>query len=390
MAFLGTVKTRIKKFIHLQSSSSLVLGLCTLLALAIANSPFGPTYFSLLQRYVAGLSVQHWVNDGLMAVFFFVVGLEIKKEIVDGELATWQKAALPISAAFGGMIIPALLYLFFNSSGVQSNGWAIPMATDIAFALGVLTLFGKRVPLALKIFLLALAIVDDLGAVSVIALFYTEKINGLGLAVAACATLLVLGLQRFGVRSYVAYAPLALALWAGTLYSGVHATIAGIVLGFLTPYRLSPSAHDVESSPLDELIHFLHPYVGFLIMPIFAFANAGVDVSGLSISQLVHERVSLGIMAGLVLGKPLGIVLFAVLVVKMGFANFPKDMTWSQLVGVSTLAGIGFTMSIFITTLALPAESSEVAKVAILIASSVSAVVGVLLLKFSLPLAARE
>jgi NhaA family Na+:H+ antiporter len=320
-----------------------------------------------------------------MAIFFFVVGMEIKREVVAGELSSLRKAALPISAALGGMILPGLIYFWINPSGPAVNGWAIPMATDIAFAVGVLALLGPRVPLSLKIFLLALAIVDDLGAVLVIATFYTEEIRTIGFYIAGGGVAAVLVFQHFGLRSYFWYVPIGIIVWIGMLYSGVHATVAGVVVGLLTPYTFSAAKNsNATFSPLDELIHFLHPWVSFGIMPIFALANAGIPIGGVDAGTLVENPVSMGVGLGLLVGKPVGILLASIVVVGLGAATIPSDLKWRHLAGVSSLAGIGFTMAIFITNLSLPVEFAIDAKIAILIASILSAVIGYLMLAYTL------
>lgn len=375
----------IERFIHTQSSSSILLAVSTLIAMVIANSSFSPHYFQLLEIKIFSLSNHHWINDGLMAVFFFVIGMEIKREIVVGELSSIRKAALPVFAAFGGMIAPAAIYFWINPAGEPSRGWAIPMATDIAFALGVLTLFGKRVPLALKVFLLALSIVDDLGAVLVIATVYTSEIKALGLLIAMGAAAALLLARSLRVRSYLAYIPIGVALWFGVLFSGVHATVAGVIIGLLTPFSFSSGAAKLNDfSPLNELIHTLHPWVSFAIMPIFALANAGIPLSGISASVFFDNSVSMGVMLGLFLGKPLGIMSACLLAVALGFATLPSGLKWRHLLGVSFLAGIGFTMSIFIANLALIPEHSIDAKVAILAASILSAMIGYFLLAVTL------
>lgn len=372
----------ILKFLKAEAASSVILFSCAILAMILAN--FGPTsaaYFQVLEAHVLGLTIHHWINDGLMAVFFFVVGMEIKREIVAGELSGWRQAALPCSAAIGGMIVPALFYVLFNSTPELAKGWAIPMATDIAFAVGVLSLVGRRVPTSLKIFLLALAIVDDLGAVAVIAAFFTNEIRGTGLVLTGVAVLGVLAGRRFRVAQYGFYLGTGILLWVGVLYSGIHATIAGVILGFLTPYRFTPRVGADAYSPLEDLVHRLHPYVTFGIMPIFALANAGVKFGDSDLSSMLLNEVSLGVGLGLFLGKPIGIMAASFLAVFFGVARLPEGVGWRNLFGVACLAGIGFTMSIFIASLSLPAASIDFAKFAILGASALSALVGYSLLK---------
>tara|TARA_B110001454_G_C12723306_1_gene436448 strand:- start:53290 stop:54501 length:1212 start_codon:yes stop_codon:yes gene_type:complete len=380
------IKSFLQRFFAAESASGIILAVCTVLALTIANSQFLDLYSQFLKFKLLGLTIHHWINDGLMAVFFFVVGMEIKKEIVVGELSTLKKAALPISAALGGMIVPALIYSFFNSGSDAANGWAVPMATDIAFALGVLMLFGSRVPLSLKIFLLALAIVDDLGAVMVIAFFYTEEVRAIGLAVLVTALGIIFLAKRFGYRSYFIYLILGTIAWGGTLYSGVHATVAGVLLGLMTPYLISSNKAQSQKtfSPLDDLIHKLHPWVSFGIMPVFAFANAGLSLQGVDFSKIASSPVFSGIWLGLFLGKPIGIVLFSFIATVIGIAVLPDGMGWRHIVGVSMLAGIGFTMALFISSLSLGSHYAVYAKTGILAGSIVSGVFGFIWLKFAI------
>lgn len=379
----------LEHFIHTESSSGIVLAFCAGAAMLLANSSFSETYFNLLETKIAFLSLQHWINDGLMTIFFLVVGLEIKREMVSGELSTIKKASLPVAAAIGGMIVPALVYFYFNNGTPHISGWAIPMATDIAFALGVLTLFGSRVPLSLKVFLLALAIVDDLGAVLVIAFFYTSQIKLLGLLGAALAFLLVLAARHFKVASYAVYVVLGIGVWAGFLYSGVHATIAGVMLGLLTPNSFTKKQTNFAPySPINELIHFLHLWVGFGIMPVFALANAGVALTGVDLAGIFANPIFDGVALGLTLGKPIGILLFSGIAVMIGLAKLPNDLKWIHIFGTSMLAGIGFTMSIFIANLALPLESMIYAKVGIIAGSVTAAVLGSMALSIGFRLTA--
>lgn len=371
-------------FIQTESSSSIILAVFALLALLLANSTYSIDYFHLLETKIFKLSLQHWINDGLMAIFFFMVGLEIKRELVGGELSTFRKAVLPVAAALGGMIAPALIYIYLNYESDYLNAWAIPMATDIAFALGVLALLGQRIPLALKIFLLALAIVDDLGAVLVIAFFYTEQIQILGLVIAAFAFGLVLISQYFNFRSYLLYILWGLITWFGFLYSGVHATIAGVIIGLLTPYSFTYKKNKVSItySPIDDLIQFLHPWVSFGVMPLFALANTGITLDGVPLSEILKSTIADGVVLGLVFGKPIGIMLFSWLAVATGLAKIPSDLKWKHISGVSCLAGIGFTMSIFISNLALPVDKVLYAKVGIIIASVISGILGYCIIYF--------
>lgn len=374
---INKIKKSILKFIHIESSSSLVLAFATILALTLANSEFAKTYFDLLNFEIFNLSVSHWINDGLMAVFFFLVGLEIKKELTIGELNSLKKASFPIAAALGGMIVPAIIYDLFNSNPPASHGWGIPMATDIAFALGVLTIFGKRVPLALKILLLAVAIVDDLGAIIVIALFYTAKINWLGFLISIAALFAILLFKHLKISAYLAYLPFGIILWIGVLYSGVHATIAGVVLGVLTPINFK-GIDSKEIEPVEHLIKALHFPVSFLIMPIFALANAGVAFNTSSILAAVSTDLFKGIFFGLVFGKPIGILLFSYFSYKFKLSSMPIGLRWKHIFLLGCLAGIGFTMSLFISKLALASELEQIAKISVLAASVTAILLSVL------------
>lgn len=367
-------------FAH-EASPTYLLGFCTLLALGLANSPWRESYAGFLHAAVGPLSVHEWINDGLMAVFFFVVGMEIKRELVEGELASRKRAALPIAAAVGGMLGPALFYLAFNPAGPAARGWGVPMATDIAFAAAALSFFGKRVPAPLKIFLLAFAIVDDLGAVVVIALFYTGQIAVPFLGLAALFTVFILLSRNLGVRAYGWYVLLGAGLWFAVLRSGVHATIAGVLLGVLTPLSFE-SRRGGRTEPLADLISALHPYVSFLIMPLFALANAGVSFAG---GFSLADPVPLGVITGLVLGKPLGILLFASLAAAAGIAQLPRGVRWRDLAGVACLGGIGFTMALFVAHLAFDEASETTAKAAILAASALAWLIGAAWLAAVLP-----
>lgn len=315
-----------------------------------------------------------WINDALMAVFFLLIGLEVKRELMQGSLASLRQAAFPVIAAIGGMIVPALLYLAFNySDPVTREGWAIPAATDIAFALGVLALLGSRVPLALKIFLMALAIIDDLGAIIIIALFYTSDLSIVSLGVAAFAIAVLALLNLCGVRRTGVYILVGAVLWTAVLKSGVHATLAGVIVGFFIPLKEKHGR-----SPAKRLEHVLHPWVAYLILPLFAFANAGVSLQGVTIDGLT-SMLPLGIIAGLLIGKPLGISLFCWLALRFKLAHLPQGTTYQQIMAVGILCGIGFTMSIFIASLAFGNVDPELinwAKLGILIGSLLSAVVG--------------
>jgi NhaA family Na+:H+ antiporter len=416
------------RFVHSEVTGSVILLACTVVALGWANSPWSESYFHLLHTElgfsIAGtdrtLSLHHWINDFLMAIFFFVVGLEIKREMVVGRLSTFNKAVLPVAAALGGMIAPALFYFFLNSGGEASRGWGVPMATDIAFALGVLSLFGKRVPIGLKVFLTALAIADDLGAVLVIALFYTSTLDFGELIAAGIFMLLIVLGRRIGIRSPVIYLLLAIGVWIDVFESGVHATVAGVLLAMLMPVRarrepehfiaeVQERFEALRASDLtrDSMIHDrsqldaisdlrqaaqdmqpagllfeerLHPFVVFFILPLFAFFNAGVRIEG-SIVETLAQPVSLGVILGLVLGKQVGITLFSWLAVKSGRAALPEGVDWGDLYGAACLGGVGFTMSLFIAELAFesPLLGAE-AKIGILAASLIAAIWGMVVL----------
>nr|WP_314257978.1 Na+/H+ antiporter NhaA [uncultured Devosia sp.] len=383
----GRPTSVIRALLDNASSGGIVLMLSAALALVVANSPLGTIYAETLHAYAGGLSVLHWINDGLMAVFFLMVGLEIKREVVDGQLSTWSRRVLPGSAALGGMIGPALVFLVFNmGDGGHPNGWAIPAATDIAFALGVLSLLGSRVPMSLKVFLTALAIIDDLGAVVIIALFYTSSINAMALAGAAAIIVALVTINRFGVRNLVPYLVLGAILWFLVLQSGVHATLAGVILALTIPLKKSPTQPDNMASPLHKLEHAIQPWVTFLIIPIFGFANAGVSFAGMSIGQLA-DPVPLGVAAGLFIGKQVGVFAASVLVIRAGWAELPMYASWRQLYGVALLCGIGFTMSLFIGLLAFPDSQllQDELKLGVLLGSVLSATAGAMLLGSSKP-----
>ncbi|WKA61918.1 Na+/H+ antiporter NhaA [Pectobacterium aroidearum] len=385
--------TMIRRFIQLDAAAGVMLMMATVLALTFANwSVTAAGYQQFLMMPVemrfGALEINKnlllWINDGLMAIFFLLIGLEVKRELVEGTLASRQQAMLPLAAAVGGMIFPALLFLLFNANDeVTRAGWAIPAATDIAFAIGVLTLLGKRVPAGLKVFLLALAIIDDLGAILIIALFYTQQIfwPALGGAVLAVAALAYLNRQQ--VRKTSAYLLVGIVLWVCILKCGVHATLAGVIVGFFIPLRTS----DGEPSPATTLEHGLQTWVAFLIIPLFAFANAGIVLQGIVLEKL-FSPLSMGIAAGLLIGKPLGITLFSWLTIRLGYARLPAGVGFSQIVAVSVLCGIGFTMSIFITLLAFSGGDAELityAKLGILLASGLAALLGYLALRGVLP-----
>ncbi|GLQ81447.1 Na(+)/H(+) antiporter NhaA [Mesorhizobium huakuii] len=368
-----------REFLDGEAAGGIILMVAAALALIVANSPLAETYFSILHAYLGPLSVSHWVNDGLMAVFFLLVGLEIKREMLDGQLSTWPRRVLPGIAAAGGMVVPALVYVLINrSNSAALSGWAIPTATDIAFALGVLSLLGSRVPASLKVFLTALAIIDDLGAVIIIAIFYTSGLSlaYLGAAFAVIAVLVVL--NRMRVMTLVPYLVLGAILWVLVLKSGVHATLAGVALALTIPLERSAGmGHDLDHSPLHRLEHGLHKVVPFFVIPIFGFANAGVSLAGLSFGALI-EPLTLGVAAGLVVGKLVGVFGSSALAIRLGLADLPAHAGWSHMIGISLLCGIGFTMSLFIGLLAFAGDVAlqDAVKVGILAGSFVAAILG--------------
>ena len=374
----------IRAFLAAQSSAGLVLMAAALVALAIANSPLGPGYSALLHAELGPLSLGHWINDGVMTVFFLLVGLEIKREVVDGQLSTWPRRVLPGIAAAGGMIVPALLYLAVNR-GPTAVGWAIPAATDIAFALGVIALLGQRVPASLRVFLAALAIIDDLGAVVIIAIFYTAGLSWPDLAGAAVAVALLVACNRLGVQRLSIYLAIGAVLWLFVLRSGVHATLAGVVLALTIPMRRTPAQSDADDpSPLHRLEHALHQPVAFLVVPVFALANAAVPLLGLP-AGVLGAPVTLGVLGGLLIGKVAGVFGCAMLAVRLGLADMPAHAGRRQLFGVALLCGIGFTMSIFITLLAFPDAPllQTEAKLGVLLGSLLSGVAGYAVLRLA-------
>lgn len=422
----------IQEFLHKEASGGILLIIATIIALIWANSPFADSYHHLWHTYLSvnlgnlslNYSLHHWINDGLMVIFFFVVGLEIKRELLVGELSSLKKASLPIAAALGGMIFPALIYSIFNFGKEGAAGWGIPMATDIAFVVGILALLGKRVPLALKIFILALAIVDDIGAVLVIAIFYTAEISLTSLMIAAGLIILLIIMNKLSVRNLLLYTLVGLALWLAFLKSGVHATVAGVLLAFTIPAssrintrKFFDETHslinDFDSAgehgdnvltnserldivdqienncekiltPLQRFEHGLHPWVSFLIMPLFAFANAGVSI-GEGLTSALINPIGIGIILGLFVGKQIGIFGFSYFAVKLKLASQPEGVSWKKIYAASILAGIGFTMSLFIANLAFASpELLDVAKVGILSGSLISGIVGFLILKSAL------
>ncbi|WP_041070693.1 Na+/H+ antiporter NhaA [Thiolapillus brandeum] len=425
------ILTPLEEFIHRQTTSGILLMLCAVVALIVGNSPLAESYNHVLHTEVTlgggsltlTMSLHHWINDGLMALFFLVVGLELKRELLVGELADPRQALLPISAAVGGMLLPALFFLLVNQGGEGAQGWGIPMATDIAFALGALALLGKRVPPALLTFLVALAIVDDLGAVVVIALFYTAKIDTVALAAAAGVLFLLIALNRGGIRRILPYALLGVLLWLALLKSGVHATLAGVFLAFTIPMKPKldamrflenahsllnqiKAAHEKEpniilndqmrsrvtalsdgvqlaQAPAQVLEHKLHMTSAFLVIPVFALANAGIPIDFSAMDQIFTDPVALGVVAGLVLGKLIGITATVWLMVKLGFSQLPMGLKFSHVMGMSLMAGIGFTMSIFVTELAFAdnPENLLMAKTGVLLASLIAGVGGFIWLR---------
>lgn len=414
----------IQKFFQQEAAGGILLMASAVLAIAWANSPFAESYFHLWHIHFgidigeAGIHkhLLHWINDGLMAIFFLLVGLEIKREVLSGELASRKKAILPVAAAIGGMAIPALIYAAINVGSPTINGWGVPMATDIAFALGIIILLGKRVPVALKVFLVAVAIVDDLGAVLVIAFFYTSKVSLTALGIGGLFLLAMIAANRLGVRKLTVYCILGVGLWVAFLKSGIHATLAGVLMAMTIPSSRKLSAndfleagkkamysymgatkpkqkglnhkqehaiHDIEHAaknvtpPALRLEHALHGLIAFFIMPVFAFANAGVSFAGIDIVASMTSKVTLGIILGLVVGKQLGVFAFSWLAIKAGIAEMPDRTSWKQLWGVSLLTGIGFTMSLFIASLAFgEGNVLNLAKLGIFVASLIAGVGG--------------
>ena len=374
----------IRRLLTTEAAGGYVLMASAALAMLVANSPFSADYLQVQQFEIAGMSLLHWINDGLMALVFLLVGLEMKRELIAGEMATWSQRLLPGAAALGGMIVPALVYTAVNAATPENRiGWAIPAATDIAFALGVLALLGRRVPAPLKLLLTAIAIIDDLGAIVIIALAYTAQIEfaSLGLAVAGLA--LLLGLNRCGIRSLYPYFIIGGLVWYAVLQSGVHATVAGVAVAFTIPLGNGP--HDAKASLL-RLEHALAPLVAFAIIPIFSFANAGVDIRGLSVVALA-QPVPLGVALGLVIGKQIGVFGAIAALVRSRAVDMPAGASWRQLWGLSLLCGIGFTMSLFIAGLAFGTGSAQegAAKIGILGGSIIAAVGGYLVLSRTAP-----
>ena len=422
--FVQKFRLPVASYIHTEQIGAIALLLATIAALVWANwwsdsyHEFWETVLIIdLDVFIVSESLEGWVNDGLMAIFFFVVGLEIKRELFHGQLSSLKKASLPILAAFGGMLGPALIYFAFTAGGEGDSGWGIPMATDIAFALGVLGLLGRRLPSELRIVLLGLAVVDDIGAILVIAIFYTDSLDLSRLAIAGALVVGIVGANWLGVRNLVGYIVLGALVWVAVLKSGVHATIAGVVLGFLTPatayfnkaqfaesmdnmaaeYKAAVNEHDDDraevvlgqieelsagtESPLERLERLIHPWTAFLILPVFALANAGIELSGDIIRDAAESSVTIGVVVGLLAGKTVGIFGISWLAVRLGIAELPSGVRWSHILGVGMLAGIGFTVAIFISGLAFNvAALTDEAKIGILAASIVAGLVGYLFL----------
>lgn len=367
-----------KNFFQKTQSSGILLLICVLISLMVANSVLGESFQNILDSKIGPYSVSMWINDGLMAIFFLLVGLEIKREIIEGELSSFKSASLPIFAAIGGMLVPAGIYALFNNGTPYENGWGIPMATDIAFSLAIVSMLGRKVPPSIKIFLAALAIVDDLGAILVIAIFYTDQIHWTYLLLSGGIILLLIALNYFKVTKHIFYLIPGAFLWYFMHHSGIHATIAGVLLAFTIPTNDSAT----EISPLEKLEHQLHIPVSFFIMPIFALANTNIMFKPGMVEGL-FTNFGMGIILGLSLGKVIGISLFSFIAIKMKLSSLPDRSTWSHLIGVGFLAGIGFTMSIFIALLSFKGQHDlqEEAKFAILFASVLSGLIGYILLK---------
>jgi len=386
---INTLSKPFKWFFQLEAASGLVLLIAAIIALVISNSNLSELYFSTLEQYLfigvnnfgLKLSVHHWINDLLMAVFFFFVTLEIKREFIQGELSNLKKALLPIIGAVGGMVIPALVYVLINLGNSETlNGWAIPSATDIAFSLGILSLLGSRVPISLKIFLTALAIIDDLGAILIIAFFYSGDLSISYLSLILISYILLLILNKFRIKKFIPYLIIGSFMWFFTYKSGIHATIAGVLLASTIPHR----AKEKDFSLLIKLEHAISPYVAFIIMPIFAFANAGVNLTGLSFSSLLAP-VPLGILLGLFVGKQVGVMVISYLAVKLGAAQMPDKSNWLSLYGVSILTGIGFTMSLFVGNLAFVENTQYMdgVKIGVLSGSLLSTIFGYFILLYA-------
>ena len=386
---INSLSKPFKWFFKLEAASGLILLIAAIFALLISNSYLSDFYFQSLEKYLfigvnefgLKLSVHHWINDALMAVFFFFVTLEIKREFIQGELSNIKQALLPIIGAVGGMLVPALFYIFINwGNEATMNGWAIPSATDIAFSLGILSLLGSRVPISLKIFLTALAIIDDLGAILIIAFFYSGELSIPYLSLILISYIFLLILNKFSIKVFTPYLIIGLFMWYFTYKSGIHATIAGVLLASVIPHRIK----DKDFSLLVKIEHAISPYVAFMIMPLFAFANAGVNLEGLSMSSLMAP-VPFGILCGLFFGKQIGVMLFSYISIKFKFAEAPNNSNWLSLYGVSVLTGIGFTMSLFVGNLAFVDDTQYIdgVKIGVLTGSLLSTVFGYVLLLVS-------
>ena len=386
---IRTITKPFKWFFKLEAASGLTLLFAAILALLISNSNLSDLYFNTLNKYLfigindygLKLSVIHWINDVLMAIFFFFVTLEIKREFLQGELSNTKQALLPIIAAVGGMLVPALIYIIINfGNSVTLNGWAIPSATDIAFSLGVLSLLGSRVPLSLKVFLTALAIIDDLGAIVIIALFYSGDLNIMYLSLMLLAFIVLLVLNKLNIKKFIPYLIVGIFLWDFTHQSGIHATISGVLLATIIPHRKK----EKDFSLLIKLEHAISPYVAFGIMPLFAFANAGVSLQGISLSSLL-DKVPLGILLGLFIGKQLGVFIFSYVSIKLKFAQMPNNSNWLNFYGVGILTGIGFTMSLFVGNLAFVDNNQFIdgVKIGVLSGSLLSTIFGYFLLSLT-------
>ena len=386
---ITTLSKPFKWFFKLEAASGLVLLIAAIIALIISNSNLSELYFNTLEQYLfiginnfgLKLSVHHWINDLLMAIFFFFVTLEIKREFIQGELSNLKKALLPIIGAIGGMLVPALVYVVINFDNSETlNGWAIPSATDIAFSLGILALLGSRVPISLKIFLTALAIIDDLGAILIIAFFYSGDLSISYLSLILISYISLLLLNKFGIKKFIPYLIIGAFMWYFTYKSGIHATIAGVLLASTIPHRIK----NKDFSLLIKIEHAISPYVAFIIMPVFAFANAGVSLEGLSLLSLL-QPVPLGILLGLFIGKQVGVMIFSFIAVKLGAAQMPDNSGWLSLYGVSVLTGIGFTMSLFVGNLAFAENTQYIdgVKIGVLVGSLLSTIFGYLILLFS-------
>lgn len=385
------MKILVNNFMKSETSSGIILIFVTIFALVLRNSFLSEYYYSFLHvpihfsvnDLVIDKPLYLWINDGLMALFFLVVGLEIKRELLQGHLSSWSKISLPAFAALGGMLCPALIYFFFNQNDSNAlNGWAIPTATDIAFSLGILSLLGKRVPVSLKIFLMALAIIDDIGAIVIIALFYTSNLSVEVLYVSLFIIFVLFVMNRMGIATISLYFIVGIILWVTVLKSGVHATLAGIILAFAIP--LKTKIDDKVNSPVRHMEHNLHNWVAFFILPLFAFVNAGVDLREIDFTKMTHG-VPLGIMLGLFFGKQLGVFIFSFVAVKLKLAHIPKCTSWLQIYGIAVLTGIGFTMSLFIDSLAFADDTRYfyTDRLAILIGSLFSGILGYLILRLA-------